>query len=1111
MQAVVPLRIFCGVLRVKKFKFHALAAAVLVLRMASAVFAADATVTGTISAPQTSAAQRNGTLTFVISQAAIVTGGASLTTSPVYCYTSTDGTVRGLPNPQAAALATGNTSAGSISAGTYYVGVSYYVASTETLVSVPVTAVVLASTGRILVTAPVVQPAGATGYKVYVGTSPTALKLQATTSGWGGTTVSTYNSEGTAQPASNNTVCTVTANDSTIPQTTYRVSLAAQNGSTVPGFPQQTYLVTGTNDVSNGWPVAGVQPRFPNPILANPASQAQQSINSPLTTNGYNLTAGAVILPDNDSPPVTQAGTAYLYNTNGTLNIIADALNFQPSFTNGVTFCNSSTAGSTADVKLANCYTALAATGGTIDAQALQGAQTWAGCPFTGWTKQTTVLLSAATFSLATDCTVPTNVTLVLYQGAIVSVANTKTLTVQGGFIASLSQHIAGAGSTAFSTGSRIVSVVPQWWGATADGSTDDTTAIQSAFTAVKASNGRELFFPLGAYKYTSTLAITGNGTTLRCETPGLRWRSTVLPTKLLFYGANSPAVSMVTTAAQNLSGASIIGCAFDGTNATGTSDGLLMQANAGGGDSIEGVLIADSSFANFPRYQTYALRTVYDVTWRRVAFLNPAQAADNLVQYVYDGTAGAASQWTFDDCWFAIYTTGKWAFFAGKAAIPYNNNVIADVRFVNGTVASYDTGGTTSSYGANGVWVNGGLSINGTHFENLPYDQQRTIGIRYTGSNGANIQPLSVSFYGTGIELGNSGNEIGGTARLSDESINVLIPESVSLNNAHCNLAAGAVINCSDVRVVETGNRRGTLLRANSNETTNNTYFGSLDGQPIVLMEPSRGLSTCTNATPIACTTSSNHGWSTGQTVKIAEQAGNTAANGIWRITVTGVTTFTLDGSAGSGPPTANTGVVSVVSNDVDFCNFTAASGGLRQCNPLQYDSANRRLGINKTPALTLDVSTPANNGIRLSNSSNSGQIVFQALADGTNYGNAIVYDNAGAAKTFFTGNTSSVSYNKSPLQTSTINYIAAESAGSANNALVVDLANVTLAAGVCIHVELTHTLVAGGNTINFNSSGALALKSHFSSANNIATAYAATGQLHTCYDGALWLDMSQ
>lgn len=60
------------------------------------------------------------------------------------------------------------------------------------------------------------------------------------------------------------------------------------------------------------------------------------------------------------------------------------------------------------------------------------------------------------------------------------------------------------------------------------------------------------------------------------------------------------------------------------------------------------------------------------------------------------------------------------------------------------------------------------------------------------------------------------------------------------------------------------------------------------------------------TNATPIVITTSANHLYATGDSVAITGVGGNTAANGYWKITVLSATTYSLDGSVGSGAYTS-------------------------------------------------------------------------------------------------------------------------------------------------------------------------------------------------------------
>ena len=68
-----------------------------------------------------------------------------------------------------------------------------------------------------------------------------------------------------------------------------------------------------------------------------------------------------------------------------------------------------------------------------------------------------------------------------------------------------------------------------------------------------------------------------------------------------------------------------------------------------------------------------------------------------------------------------------------------------------------------------------------------------------------------------------------------------------------------------------------------------------------------------CTNATPIVCTTSASHGYSSGGLVHIYSVGGNTAANGSWDLSAVTATTLTLRGSVGSGAYTSGGSVIKV------------------------------------------------------------------------------------------------------------------------------------------------------------------------------------------------------
>lgn len=99
--------------------------------------------------------------------------------------------------------------------------------------------------------------------------------------------------------------------------------------------------------------------------------------------------------------------------------------------------------------------------------------------------------------------------------------------------------------------------------------------------------------------------------------------------------------------------------------------------------------------------------------------------------------------------------------------------------------------------------------------------------------------------------------------------------------------------------------------------------------------------ISSSTNATPISITTNAAHGFATGDTVTITAHTVNTNANGTWKITVTGASTFTLNTSVGTAvggaTGTANniTGktveLSSAVTQTIISTGGSGASGGNR------------------------------------------------------------------------------------------------------------------------------------------------------------------------------------
>jgi hypothetical protein len=120
-------------------------------------------------------------------------------------------------------------------------------------------------------------------------------------------------------------------------------------------------------------------------------------------------------------------------------------------------------------------------------------------------------------------------------------------------------------------------------------------------------------------------------------------------------------------------------------------------------------------------------------------------------------------------------------------------------------------------------------------------------------------------------------------------------------------------------------------------------TPGGKGDYQILAVHQPSipepmrcKKVTGATNASPIEITTNVAHGYSTGQQVLIAYVEGNTAANGTHTITSTGSTTFTLDGSTGSGTFSGSDGISMCASSgykevgEFSFGYGPSVSGGL-------------------------------------------------------------------------------------------------------------------------------------------------------------------------------------
>lgn len=119
-----------------------------------------------------------------------------------------------------------------------------------------------------------------------------------------------------------------------------------------------------------------------------------------------------------------------------------------------------------------------------------------------------TLFFPPGTYKISSNITLDEH--LVFAQGAMLSIDNGITVTITGTIKAGLWQIATGSGTLALSAGS-CPHVVPEWWGAVGDGSTDCTAAFNLAMTATQAVG--KMILTAGTYKITSSLQNfpTGN------------------------------------------------------------------------------------------------------------------------------------------------------------------------------------------------------------------------------------------------------------------------------------------------------------------------------------------------------------------------------------------------------------------------------------------------------------------------------------------------------------------------------------------------------------------------------------------------------------------------
>lgn len=151
-----------------------------------------------------------------------------------------------------------------------------------------------------------------------------------------------------------------------------------------------------------------------------------------------------------------------------------------------------------------------------IDAAAFRS---FSACKTSSLSAGKTIVVSKQTS--VNNCTVPKDRSVRMLKGGAFVISAGKTLTFKGTFEAGSIQVFAGSSSVNFSTGS-VKEVLPQWWGAKGDGTTDDTASIQAAVNSISNVLDGKVLIPASITPYmikatgASKLGMTDGGIIIR-------------------------------------------------------------------------------------------------------------------------------------------------------------------------------------------------------------------------------------------------------------------------------------------------------------------------------------------------------------------------------------------------------------------------------------------------------------------------------------------------------------------------------------------------------------------------------------------------------------------
>lgn len=203
------------------------------------------------------------------------------------------------------------------------------------------------------------------------------------------------------------------------------------------------------------------------------------------------------------------------------------------------------------------------------------------------------IIVPRGTYLFSTNYTTASNITWV-FRGGLFKPATSTTLTIGGSIDAHEADRIftnavAGQGTVAFTTTTKLKAVYAEWWGAAGDNSSDDSTFITAALLAATTAGG-QLDVPLQglarAYRCNVVIPPYYSGDTF---VKGRIWRGIGLGTRYVSYSANgSPCISFDgRTGSKSVNGMIELASMFVGQGSTTNNTPSIRLIGAGADNFI--------------------------------------------------------------------------------------------------------------------------------------------------------------------------------------------------------------------------------------------------------------------------------------------------------------------------------------------------------------------------------------------------------------------------------------------------------------------------------------------------------------------------------------------